>query len=61
MRIAALGMAGRIDEAKSIGHRLLELEPGFRINAFKTAVKGFHLPEVLTSFVEGLGRAEVPE
>ena len=60
MQIAALAKAGRIDEAKSIARRFLELEPGFRIGPFENFTSGL-LPEVVERWIGGLRLAGLPE
>ena len=47
-------MLGRLDEAKSIARRLLELEPGFRIGPLEKLVGGTVRPEVVNFFVGGV-------
>ncbi len=38
---AALALAGRIDDAKAVGKRVLELEPNFRAGAWENGVRKF--------------------
>ena len=58
---AALAMAGRSEEAKTIGQRLLELEPGFRIQPFVAFVDAFMRTELVNELTEGLRKAGLPE
>ncbi len=58
---ATLAMAGRSEEAKTIGQRLLELEPGFRIQPFVAFVDAFMRTELVNELTEGLRKAGLPE
>ena len=57
---AALAMASRIDESKSVARQLLELEPGFRIQPF-VAYCEFARPEVVDWLAEGLRKSGLSE
>jgi len=61
MQTAALAVAGRIDESKSIARRLLELQPGFRIGPLEGLVAGIARPEIVSGFAAGLRKAGLPE
>jgi adenylate cyclase len=61
MQVAALALAGQIDEAKLIARRLLQLEPGFRINPLEALLVGALLPDVAKRWFDGLRRAGLPE
>lgn len=61
MHTAALAMAGRIDESKTIARRLLEVEPGFRIGPLEALVGGGMRPEILNGLVVGAREAGLPE
>ena len=58
---ASLARAGRIDESKLIARRLLELEPGFRIQPVVAILGGFANPEDVNEFAAGLRQAGLPE
>jgi len=58
---AALAMAGRIEEAKSVARRLLELEPTFRIKPVTLFLSAFARPEVVNGWSQGLAKAGLPE
>ena len=54
----AVALAGRMDEAKPILNRALELEPGFRLSGFHA----FHMkPALLDRFLEGGRLLGLPE
>ncbi len=57
---AALAMAGRIDESKSIARRLLELHPTFRIRSTMEFLS-FMRPELVRALTAGLREAGLPE
>ncbi len=61
MQAAALAMAGRIDETKPVARRLLELEPGFRIEPLTKAIAGFAAPEISNNWPAAMRRASLPE
>lgn len=61
MHVAALAMADRIDESKSIARRLLELQPGFRIGPLEGLIGGMLRPEIVSGLVTGLRKADLPE
>ena len=56
----ALVLAGRIDEAKVVARRLLELQPGFRIQRVISFLR-FALPDVVAGVAEALRKAGLPE
>jgi adenylate cyclase len=59
IQAAALGMLGRIEPARAVARRLLELAPGTRL-----ADVGMFIPweaELLARYAEGLRRAGVPD
>jgi TolB-like protein/class 3 adenylate cyclase/Tfp pilus assembly protein PilF len=58
---AALALAGRADEAKSVAGRALELEPNFRFGPFVPLMKGIFLPETLRLLEAGMRQAGLPE
>ena len=58
---AALALAGRIDESKSVGQRVLEPEPTFRISPFIEFFSAFMRPELLNPIGAGLRLAGLPE
>jgi len=55
----ALSLAGRLDEARAAGRRLLALEPGFTIAGF-LATTPYVRAEDLATLAEGLARAGLP-
>lgn len=57
---AALAMAGRLDQAKLVARRLLELEPTFRIGAFLESASSFTRPEIPSTLSVGLSQAGLP-
>jgi adenylate cyclase len=58
---AALSMADLVAETESTALRLLELQPGFRIQPFVDAISGFVRPELANAFAAGLRKAGLPE
>jgi TolB-like protein/Tfp pilus assembly protein PilF len=60
LQASALAMAGRIEEAKVVARRLLELEPGFRVRPF-LEFAGFVKPETREAFAVGFRQAGLPE
>jgi hypothetical protein len=54
-------MAGRIEEAKSVARRLMELEPTFRIKPVTLFLSAFARPEVVNGWSQGLAKAGLPE
>jgi adenylate cyclase len=58
---AALGLAGRLDEAKLIARRVLGLEPSFRISPIVETLSAFARPELVSAVSAGLGQAGLPE
>ena len=59
-QVAALAMADRTDELRSVAKRLLELEPKFRILPL-IAYSAFARPEITHYLFEGLRKAGLPE
>ncbi len=60
LRASALALAGRIEEAKAVARRLLELDPSFRVRAWMEFA-GFLLPDILRGVATGLRQAGLPE
>jgi len=60
LRASALALAGRIEEAKVVAQRLLELEPTFRVRPFMDFA-GFVQPETHEALAIGLRQAGLPE
>jgi adenylate cyclase len=58
---AALELAGRSKESKLAARRLLELEPGFRIEPFSAALGRMCRPELVDAWATGLRKAGLPE
>jgi adenylate cyclase len=62
MQVVSLAHLGRIDAARQSLKRLLEIQPGLTIAAWKTAYGAtFFVPELLDVYVHGLRRAGLPE
>ncbi len=61
MQAAALAMAGRLDEAKSVARRLLELQPSFRVRPYLDFLSAFVRPEYATPLAAGLSQTGLPE
>ena len=59
MRAAALANLGRIDEAKLMAQRLLEVQPQFTIGSVASAP--FANPEILAALGRALRRVGLPE
>jgi adenylate cyclase len=59
MRAAALANLGRIDEAKTVAQRLLEVQPQFTIASITSAP--FANPEILAALGHALRRVGLPE
>jgi adenylate cyclase len=57
----ALALAGRVEEAKSVAHRLLELEPSFRIRPLVEFFSPFTRPGLTQTFADGLRLTGIPE
>src|SRR5947207_908724 len=60
LQASALAMAGRIEEAKVLARRLLELEPTFRALRF-LEFAGFVRPEIREAFAAAFREAGLPE
>ena len=60
LQAMTLALAGRIDEAKSYARRVLELEPGFRIQPM-LEFTAFLEPSMREAFARGLRQAGLPE
>jgi adenylate cyclase len=58
---AALALAGRSEESKSVAQRLLDLEPGFRIQPMVVFLDPFLRPELVSQWTEGVRKAGLPE
>jgi tetratricopeptide (TPR) repeat protein len=61
IQAAALAMADRIAESKVTVSRLLDLQPGFRIQPFVRLLGGFARPEIVERIAEGLRKSGLPE
>src|SRR5439155_6408375 len=57
---SSLALADRIEEAKVVARRLLELDPTFRVRPF-VEFGGFINPETLTAMAAGLRQTGLPE
>jgi len=55
-----LGLGGRVEEAKAVARRLLELEPAFRVGSF-IAFAHFVDPQLRDAVAVGIRRAGVSE
>ncbi len=60
LQASALGLAGRIEEAKVLTRRLLEVDPTFRAQSF-IEFTGFAKPELHEAIAAGFRRASLPE
>jgi adenylate cyclase len=60
VQTAALAQAGRLDEAKAVARRVLELEPTFRIRPIMQFAV-FVRPELVSAISGGLRLAGLPE
>ena len=58
---AALALAGRVEEAKSVAKRALELEPNFRVGPWEHVAAKVMLPELWGPLLAGLRQAGLPE
>jgi len=58
---AALALAGRVEEAKSVAKRALELEPNFRVGPWEHILPGVMLPELIRPLLAGMRLAGLPE
>ena len=58
---AALALAGRVEEAKSVAKRALELEPNFRVGPWEHVAAKVMLPELWRPLLAGLRQAGLPE
>ncbi len=58
---AALALAGRIDEARLVARRILDLEPTFRIKPLVDLLAPIIRPELVTALTTGFGQAGLPE
>jgi adenylate cyclase len=60
-RAAALALAGRVEEAKAVAKRVLELEPNFQVGPFEPLLPGFMAPELWRPLLDGWRLAGLPE
>ena len=60
LQASALALAGRVEEAKALAHRLLELHPTFRVQPF-VEFAGFMEPKTREALAGGFRQAELPE
>jgi len=60
LQASALAMAGRIEDARALARRLLELEPTFRALRF-LEFAGFVRPEIREAFAAAFREAGLPE
>jgi adenylate cyclase len=58
---AALALAGRAEEAKSVAKRVLELEPNFRVGPFEPMAPKMMSPELWRPLFAGIRLAGLPE
>jgi adenylate cyclase len=58
---AALALAGRVEESKSVAQRVLELEPNFRLGPAEYFLPGVMLPELWRQLIAGMRQAGLPE
>jgi hypothetical protein len=60
LQASALALAGRIEDAKAVARRVLELEPTFSVRRFMDFT-GFMKPELKEALAVGLRQAGLPE
>jgi TolB-like protein len=60
LQAGMLGLGGRVEEARAVARRLLELEPAFRVGSF-IAFAHFVDPQLRDAVAVGIRRAGVPE
>ncbi len=58
---AALALAGRMEESKSLARRVLELEPNFRVGPYERIAPAMMLPELWRPILAGMRQAGLPE
>jgi adenylate cyclase len=58
---AALALAGRVEDAKSVAKRVLEPEPNFRVGPWEHIAPKFMLPELWRPLLAGLRQPGLPE
>ena len=61
LKIISCAQIGRMEEARKWRERLLEIQPGATIAAYKAHSSVFFHPEALAVFVAGLREAGLPE
>jgi adenylate cyclase len=60
LHTSALAQAGRLDEARLVGSRLLAMDPNFRVRPFVGGFSHFHT-DMIESLAAGLRKAGLPE
>jgi adenylate cyclase len=58
---AALALAGRSEDAKSVAKRVLELEPNFHVGPMVAAGQAIMVPELWRPLLAGMRQAGLPE
>jgi TolB-like protein/Flp pilus assembly protein TadD len=58
---AALALAGRVEEARLMARRILDLEPTFRIKPLVDLLSPIIRPELVSALTTGFGQAGLPE
>jgi len=58
---AALALAGRVEEAKTVAKRVLELEPNFRVGPVEPLLPRIMAPELWRPLLDGYRLAGLPE
>ena len=63
LKLICLAHLGRIDEARELLRRVLAVQPGLTIAAWKASIGAMSLfsPEVLALCIDGLRKAGLPE
>jgi hypothetical protein len=63
LRIAAAShaLAGHLEEAQSVRHRLQKLDPKLRISNLEDELGPYHRPQDISRYVEGLRAAGLPD
>lgn len=62
LRYLAAGLAalGRVEEAREVGRKFMELDPTFRLGVFERTLQPFQVPELKEKYIEHLSKAGLP-
>jgi adenylate cyclase len=63
LRYLAAGLAalGRLQEARAVAEKLLQLQPDFRLSEFERTLQPFRVPEIRDRYIDHLKKAGLPE